>query len=321
MSDFLSDSLWVEKYRPNELKDVVLPDEYKLKFEQFIIDGIFPHLLFYGGAGGGKSTIARILVEKTADPDDVLMFNGSSSTGIDFIRDVVEEFVKTPTFGSKVKIVYIDEFDQLSNAAQVSLKNTMETYCDNARFILTTNYYFKVKPEIVSRCQTFEFKQLSKEYINNLIDRILISETVESNPKIIEKIVNTYYPDVRRMIGSIQQNTVNGKLVENGNEIDKNENGIIYYLDSMFRYFKDTDGAGDFNQGYYGIYELIKTTEIDYPSLYTKIFQYPETPIWIIPTLSRYADKTLSCFSQPLNFMAFMADFIECGRKYLEIKR
>ena len=136
----LLESIWVEKYRPRELDEVVLEDHAREFFSRCIGKGEIPHLLLSGVQGSGKTTTAQILVDHIIKNEmDLLPMNGSALTGVDHVRTVVTEFLKTPAFASKIKIVFIDEFDHMSPQAQACLRSIMEVYIKTGRFICTCN--------------------------------------------------------------------------------------------------------------------------------------------------------------------------------------
>ena len=170
-NDLLTEALWVEKYRPQSINDVVLPNDQAIKFKEYISKKSIPHLLFYGGPGSGKSTIARIITsEICGHENDLLEINGSSMTSVDTVRNTIESFCRLPTINSEAKIVYIDEFDYMSNNAQACLRGVLNDYYENSRFIFTLNHYHKVMDAIKSRCQNYEFKRLPREYIKTHVN-------------------------------------------------------------------------------------------------------------------------------------------------------
>jgi len=209
-------TIWVEKYRPTTLDNYIGNDSLKEKFSQYITEQDIPHLLFYGTAGTGKTTAGKILVKNIAC--DYLFINASDERGIDVIREKIKNFASTTGF-SPLKIVFLDEADYLTPDAQAALRNMMEVYSHRTRFVLTCNYAERIIPAIVSRCQTYALTPPSKKEVAVHLINILETESVNYDKKDVATLVNAYYPDIRRVIGTAQQQTRDSKLVVNINEI------------------------------------------------------------------------------------------------------
>ena len=149
------DKIWVEKYRPAKLNDLILDDKSLRIVSQF--KGEIPNLLFVGSPGTGKTTLARIIVNDILGCN-YLYINASDESGIDTIRHNITNFAQTKSFDGGVKVVVLDEADGLTSQAQAALRNTMETYAKYCRFILTANYKHKIIPALQSRCQSLDLK-------------------------------------------------------------------------------------------------------------------------------------------------------------------
>ena len=203
----------IEKYRPKTLNELVASEQLLEKFNDFIKNKSIPHLLLTGTAGLGKTTTAKILAKSISD--DVLYINASDETSVETIRTKVKGFCATMSFGGQ-KIVILDEFDAMSMNAMMMLRNVMEEFISNSRFILTCNYLNKVIDPIRSRCQVFEFKGADKVSILKRCAFILKEENVKFNKETIKKeltaIVDKCYPDIRKIIGSLEKFSVNGKF-------------------------------------------------------------------------------------------------------------
>lgn len=202
--------LWVEKYRPLTLDSFIGNDLVKEKMLQYIKDNSIPHLLFYGKAGGGKTTLSQILI-RSLDCDSIYI-NASSETGIENVRNKITSFASSVGF-KDLKIIVLDEADFLSGNALAALRNVMETFSTHTRFILTCNYVERIIEPIISRSQVFELVPPSKKDIAVYVNNILRRENVESSPNNIALIINSLYPDVRRIINTLQLQTVDGKLI------------------------------------------------------------------------------------------------------------
>ena len=209
MLDF--NKIWVEKYRPQVLSDIILSER-----NRDIVHGFkdeIPNLLFVGTPGTGKTTLARIIVNDILKCN-YLYINASDESGIDTIRHKVTNFSQTKSFDGKVKVVILDECDGLTSQAQAALRNTMETFAKYTRFILTANYKHKIIPALQSRCQFLDIKPTLEEGVKRIYG-ILKQEGIEiddaQKKKFIE-VVKANFPDLRKAINEIQKNCINGLL-------------------------------------------------------------------------------------------------------------
>ena len=221
--------LWVEKYRPQTIKDYIFYDDNLLKtVNQFIDEKTIPHLLFSGGPGVGKTTLINVLInELDMDPTDVLTLNASDENSVDVMRDKIKGFVSTHSFGD-FKIVHLSESDYLTPNAQSIMRQLMEDYADFARFMLSANYDNKIIPAIRSRCQHFHFRKPDFDEILEHIYKILKKEHVKTDFETLEKYVTIGYPDIRKIINLVQQNTNDGRLIQSESESDSDwQNELI----------------------------------------------------------------------------------------------
>lgn len=202
-------SLWAEKYRPHTLAEYVGNDTLKSKVKQYISENDVPHLLLYGSAGTGKTTIAKLITKNIKC--DVLYINASDENGIDTIRVKIKNFACNIGF-NPIKVIILDEADGLTPAGQSALRNTMETYSQHTRFILTCNYHERIIEPITSRCQAFAINPPSKNDVAAKLVGILKAENVEFDKKDIVLIVQSHYPDIRAVINTAQRNVIDGKL-------------------------------------------------------------------------------------------------------------
>ena len=222
MNDFLEEpaeinsdthSIWVERYRPDTLDGYIAEKSFKLALESYIEKKDIPHLLFYNSSPGtGKTAAAKILYKNI--PCDHLYVNASDENGIDVIRNKIKNFASSAGF-HEIKIVVLDECDAITLEGQAALRNLIETFSLHTRFILTCNYIEKMIPPIVSRCQVFKVETPAKKDVAMLLKSILDKEKIEFAIEDVGYIVNTYYPDMRKIINFSQQSVTDGKIVIN----------------------------------------------------------------------------------------------------------
>jgi replication factor C small subunit len=252
----ISDSPWVEKYKPRKIDDVIGDPVMIGKFKEFIEKKDLQHLLFCGRPGTGKSTCAKLLANEITSENNVMYINASEEKGIDVLRNKVANFCQMTSFG-KLRIVIFDEFDGMSWQSMDAMRNTMEEYISNSRFILTCNYERKIIEPIKSRCQMWDFtanENVQKVAIGKKLLSILRSEdvTVPEKSDII-KLVHKFYPDIRRTINALQKLTINKVFSFNNELLDNN------YEDKLLSHLKDMNikaireellGHADYNEMY-----------------------------------------------------------------------
>ena len=235
------DKIWVEKYRPHKLEDLILDDKSLRVVKQF--KGEIPNLLFVGSPGTGKTTLARILVNDVLNCN-YLYINASDESGIDVIRHNITNFAQTKSFDGGIKVVILDEADGLTSQAQAALRNTMETYAKYCRFILTANYKHKIIPALQSRCQSLDLKPVIDQAVKrcyNILQQENINISDEQKKKFV-MLVKRYFPDLRKTINELQKSVIDGELCidSNGSDsellqkifegIQKNSLGVRKYL-------------------------------------------------------------------------------------------
>ena len=211
-----SHSLWVEKYRPTDLSTYIGNEHLREKVGVYLESGDVPHLLLYGRAGTGKTTLAKIIT-KNIDCD-YLYVNASDENKIDDVRNKIKTFAASVGF-KDLKVVILDECDYLTPNAQAALRNLMETFSKHCRFILTCNYVERIIDPIQSRCQPYKIVPPSRKDVAKQMVNILNEEGATYDLDDVALIVNAGYPDIRRVINSAQRQVVDGKLKVDVNSV------------------------------------------------------------------------------------------------------
>jgi len=224
----MSEYLWVEKYRPKKIEDCILSQDIKETFSQFLSQKEIPNLLLSGTAGTGKTTVARALCEELGA--DYIIINGSDEgRQIDTLRHKIKNFASTVslTETSNHKVVIIDEADYMNaDSVQPALRNFIETFYNNCRFIFTCNYKNKIIPALHSRCTVIDFTikngqkvKTAKSFMERM-SNLLTDENIEFDKKVLAELIQKYYPDFRRTINELQRYSVRGKI----------DSGILFSL-------------------------------------------------------------------------------------------
>ena len=224
----MSDYLWVEKYRPKKIKDCILTEDIKTTFAEFLKQKEIPNLLLSGTQGTGKTTVARALCEELGA--DYIIINGSDEgRQIDTLRTKIKNFASTVSLGeaSKHKVVIIDEADYMNaESVQPALRNFIESFHTNCRFIFTCNYKNKIIKPLHSRCTVIDFaikngqKVKTAQALMKRLGKILDDEQIEYDKKVLAELIQKHYPDFRRVINELQRYSVRGDI----------DSGILFSL-------------------------------------------------------------------------------------------
>lgn len=265
-------TLWSESYRPKTIDDYVFRDAaQKKQVQSWIKEGAIPHLLFSGAAGVGKTTLAKVLLNELGIEEfDVLEINASRTNSVDDIRDKVTNFVQMIPFGP-FKVVLLDEADYLSLNAQAVLRGVMETYASTSRFILTCNYPNKIIPALHSRCQGFHIEKTDQTEFTARVATILVNEGIEFDLDTLDTYVKIAYPDLRKCINLLQQNSTGGQLI---NPVESDAGQLDYKIE-MVSLFK----AGKIKEARKLLCAKARPEEMEeiYRWLYTNIDLFGET--------------------------------------------
>jgi DNA polymerase III delta prime subunit len=255
-------SLWVEKYRPQILADYVGNETVKETIAQYLDTNDIPHLLFYGKAGTGKTTLAKLIVNTIKC--DWMIINASDENNVDTVRNKVKNFASSVGFAG-FKVIILDEFDYMTPNAQAILRNLMETFSKHCRFILTCNYIEKIIDPIQSRCQSFAITPPTKKDVAVQVAKILDTEGVKYDLKNVADIITSYYPDIRRVINTCQLQSVKGEL-----KVDKQ---IMVESDFKTKLIELLKAKDDKRNTFLNIRQAVADNKLnDYSEMYTMLY-------------------------------------------------
>ena len=297
-------TLFVEKYRPNTLDNYIGNEHLKSKVEHYLESGDLPHLLLYGKAGTGKTTLAKLLVKNINC--DYLYINASDENSVDVVRDKVKQFASTIGF-KDLKVIILDECDYITPNAQAALRNLMETFSKHCRFILTCNYVERIIDPIQSRCQSFQIIPPSKKEVAKHLHNILVEENIIDSPDDIKILVETGYPDIRRVINSAQRNIVGGKIKLDKSSIIQND-----YKLKLLKILETQDKKTAFKQ----IRQLLADNNVtDFADLFRLL--YDEVDTWgkghvaeCILVIARYELSDSQVVDKEINAIAMLIELL-----------
>ena len=298
-------SLWVERYRPDTLDGYVGNEHILEKVRIYIQNEDVPHLLFFGGAGTGKTTLAKIITNQI--DCDLMYINASDENNVDTVRDKIRGFASSMGF-RKWKVIILDEADYLTPNAQAALRNLMETFSKTTRFILTCNYVEKIIDPIQSRCQTFGITPPSKKEVAIRLKEILDLEGVQYEMSDMAILVNSGYPDIRRVLNGAQRQIVNGEL-----KIDKTSTIQANYMDEVLTILKSNGSVKD---SFTKVRQIIADSKVKdftpfYGFLYDNVDDYANGKVG--NTILKIADaqyKDASVVDKEINIMAMMLEIL-----------
>ena len=300
----IKNTLWVEKYRPSTLDSYIGNQHLRSKVKVYIESGDLPHLLLYGRAGTGKTTLAKLLVNNI--DCDYLYINASDENSVDVVREKVKNFASTLGFAD-MKVIILDECDYITPNAQAALRNLMETFSKSCRFILTCNYVERIIDPIKSRCQSFQIIPPDRKEVAVHLNNILTKESVTSDIEDIVTIVNSGFPDLRRVINAAQRQVVDGKLV-----IDEGMSIQNDYKLQVLEILKTQDKKNSFKN----IRQLLADSKVtDFSDLFRLLFDTVDD--WgrghvaeCILVLAQYQQRDAVVVDKEINIMAMFIELI-----------
>lgn len=298
-------TLYVEKYRPDTLEGYVGNEHILEKVKIYIENEDVPHLLLYGQAGTGKTTLAKIITNQI--DCDVMYINASDENNVDTVRDKIRGFASSMGF-RKWKVIILDESDYLTPNAQAALRNLMETFSKTTRFILTCNYVEKIIDPIQSRCQTFGITPPSKKEVAMRLKDILDGEEVNYQMEDLAVLVNSGYPDIRRVLNAAQRQVIGGEL-----KIDKTSTIQANYMDDVLGVLKSNDNLKD---SFRNIRQIIADSKVKdftpfYRYLYDNVDEYASGKVGnVILKIAEAQYQDASVVDKEINVMAMMLQIL-----------
>ena len=300
--------IWAEKYRPRCIDDMIIPEDTRKKFNSYIKEGRFPHILLSSvNPGLGKTSLVTAIIEEL--DADVMWINGSGDAGIDTFRNKVKDFVTSVSIDDSPKLVVVDEADGISREGQKNLRALIETFSKHSTFIFTCNYKEQLIEPLRNRFIHFDFDSLYSQnkkdlglQIHKRLQFILENETVEYNTKDLGPIIQNMYPSVRKMVLALQQSV---------------QDGVLEINESMI----------NLNTKYSEILELVKTKnfievrkklqDLDEPgSFYSFIFKHldewfkPEAQPHVILLSAKYQDMNERARDKAINTAAYAVELM-----------
>lgn len=306
----MKDFLWVEKYRPKNIDQTILPKQLKQTFQTFVDDNNIPNLLLTGRAGVGKTTVARAMLDQL--DCDYIVINGSLHGNIDTLRNDILAFASTVSFSGGRKYVILDEADYLNpNSTQPALRNFMEEYSKNCGFILTCNFKNKLIEPLWSRCSIVEFKipkeekpSLASQFFKRVCD-ILEKEKVKYVDKVVAELVQKFFPDFRRTLNELQRYAATGAI----------DSGILSnFTDDSFKNLIECMKKKDFS----GVRKWVgENNDIDPVVLFRKLYDNASTMLannasvaQLVMIIANYQYKSAFVADQEINTTACMAELM-----------
>jgi DNA polymerase III delta prime subunit len=300
--------LWTEKYRPKTVEECILPERLKQPFQEYVNQKQIPNLLLSGGAGVGKTTVAKAMCNEIGC--DFMVINGSDESGIDTFRTKIKNYASSMSLTGGRKVIIIDEADYLNpNSTQPALRNAIEEFASNCSFIFTCNYKNRIIEPLHSRCAVIDFglKNGEKAKMANAffkrIQSVLQSENVEFDDKVIAELVKKHFPDFRRVINELQRYSQFGKI----------DTGVLSQIaDVSIDELAKNIAAKDFG----AIRKWVASHEIDNTTLFRKLYDTlydvlkPTSIPQAVIILADYQYKAAFVADQEINTIACLTELM-----------
>lgn len=300
--------LWVEKHRPQTVSDCILPERLKTVFQEYVNQKQIPNLLLSGGAGVGKTTIAKAMCNEVGC--DYMIINGSDESGIDVFRNKIKNYASSMSLSGGRKVIIIDEADYLNpNSTQPALRNAIEEFASNCSFIFTCNYKTRIIEPLHSRCAVIDFglqngekAQMASAFFKR-IEYILDSEKVDYDKKVVAELIKKHFPDFRRVINELQRYSQLGKI----------DVGILSQIGDIsitqiVKHLKEKDFAS--------VRKWAATTEIDNATFFRKLYDAlydimkPQSIPQVVLILADYQYKQAFVVDSEINLVACLTEIM-----------
>ena len=299
--------LWTEKYRPKNIEDCILPERLKKPFQEYVSQKNIPNLLLTGGAGVGKTTVAKAMCNEIGC--DFMVINGSDENGIDMVRNKITNYASSMSFAGGRKVIIIDEADYLSANAQAAFRNAIEEFAVNCSFIFTCNFKNKIIEPLHSRCAVIEFGLKASEKSSmagqffKRIQTILATEEITYETPVVAELIKKHFPDFRRVINELQRFSKFGNI----------DTGVLSQivdvsLSDIIKFIKDKDFGA--------IRKWVASNDVDPASLYRKLYDNlyevlkPQSIPQAVVILADYQYKQAFVADQEINLVACLTELM-----------